>query len=450
MRKALVVVTLMLLMAPFVSALSYYPNERAFLTFLHSNSTFRVVPGESYWSRGWAYYVDAKLSEIKKHGNGVIVLVGNVRDNPETARLWNRTGLDPSKSFEPGVIVLNGTIFVTGSETNIYETERAFSQIWEIPPVSFAVFGMIAFAVVLVFGLTLRRDRSYAARFYLLSASLIFVWFTTSLKPMVFANSFLVEFFQALQVAVGGSSTNPTALVLGNAFRFIPPTEENVWLGHWLLLLILAGLLFYTAPKRERELGFITFGLLFSSPAFRRFLTPGPHLLGLVLTVAIVAVIANSTFVPERRNVLQTLLLTALTVFGMLFNPYLVLFPIFFAITFPGRPLRNLIYLFGTLIVGVYLYRIFGMDWLGSWIFGHFNLWCLQEFILQSLLALTLVLYAALFGKGRRKGRGTTAFLGLSTATFIGIGMFLHALMPYGFFLLSILATRVLHSIIQT
>lgn len=450
MRKALAVVTLVLLMAPFVSAVSYYPSERAFLTFLHSNSTFRVVPGKDCWSRGWAYYVDAKLSEVKGHGNGVLVLVGNVRDNPEMAKLWNESGLDPSRSFEPGVVVLNGTVFVTGSQDNIYETEEAFSQVWKIPPVSFAVFGIAAFVIVLVFGLMLRRDKSYAARFYLLSASLIFVWFTTSLNPVAFTEPFLREFFQALQVAAGGSPANPSALVLGSAFRFIPPTEENVWLGHWLLLLILAGLLFYTAPKRERELGFIAFGLAFSSPVFRRFLTPGPQLLGLVVMVAVVAVIANSSFAPEGRTILQTLLLTVLTVFGMLFNPYLVLFPVFFAITFPGRPMRNLAYLLGTLTVGGYLYRTFGMGWLGGWVPGRFNVWCIQEFILQSLLALTLVLYAAMFGKKRCRGRGTTAFLSLSTLGFIAIGAILHPLMPYAFILLSILATRVLHLIIQT
>lgn len=131
MKRALVLLTLVFItLLPPVSAggLTYYPNQSAFQAFLHSNSSYTVIAGNDDWARGgWAYYIDERLHTVKPRGKGTIVLVGNVRDNPEMAKVWARTGLPENASLLPSIVVLNDTVLVTGgSEDNVYLTERAF------------------------------------------------------------------------------------------------------------------------------------------------------------------------------------------------------------------------------------------------------------------------------------------------------------------------------------
>ncbi|GAB6136710.1 hypothetical protein [Thermococcus prieurii] len=452
MRRALALILLLLLVSPLVSAggVSYYPDKASFTRFIHSNATYRVVSGRDYWAKGWARYVDAKLGEVLEHGNGTLVLVGNVYENPEMKRLWNLTGLPQSASLSPMVIVLNGTVFITGSKDNIYLTHEAFSEIWNPPVVSLLVFSIFSFLLLLVFGLSLRRDRSYSARFFLLGLSLIFVWFTLSERPEV-SGAFLGVFFKALSVAAGSTPSSPLGAIIGGVLSIVPPIDENLWLAHWLFLMVLTGLFFYVAPRRERELGFLAFGLVFSSPAFRSHVaTVGTSLPGIVLMLLSIVIMTNASFLPGLRRTVEILLLSMVTLLASFFNPYILLFPLFFALTYPGRKLRNLSYLLLVWLGFWFVCRLYGFDWLSRWI--HFSLHAsfLKTLIEQALLGLIVIFYALLTGLRRIRWRGPTAFITLATLAFLAIAPFVGGFFPYALTLVSILAVRLVHSVIQT
>ena len=452
MRKALAVLLLLLLISPLVSAggVIYYPDKENFVRFIHSNTTFRVIPGRDPWAKGWARYVDAKLGEVLEHGNGTIVLVGNVYENAEMRKLWNLTGLPENASLSPMIIVLNGTVLVTGSEENIYQTHDAFSEIWNPPVKVLGIFVFLAFAIVLLFGLTLRTDKSYSARFFLLGASLIFVWFTLSEKP-VLQDSFLKFLFKALSVFAGASPSSPLLAVVGRILSLVPPTDEVIWLVHWLLLLIMTGLFFYVAPRRERELGFIAFGIVFSAPLFRsNVATVETSLPGLVLMLLTMAIATNSSFVPGLRRTAGILLLVATTLLASLFNPYVFLFSPIFALTYPGRRLRNSSYLLLSLVGFLFMCRVYGFGWLSEWVDFRFQGGLLGNLIFQSFLGLVVFAYATIKGSRRIRWKGPTAFITLSTLVFLVVSPFLGGLFPYTLTLVSVLAVRLLHSVIQT
>jgi len=452
MRRALALILLLLLVSPLVSAggVSYYPDKESFEHFLHSNTTYRVVPGRDCWAKGWARYVDAKLGEVLEHGNGTLVLVGNVYENPEMMKLWNATGLPKSASLSPMVIVLNGTVFITGSEDNIYLTHEAFSEIWNPPMVSLLVFSILAFMLLLVFGLSLRRDRSYSARFFLLGLSLIFVWFTLSERPEV-SGAFLGVLFRALSVAAGSSPTSPLDAIIGAILSVVPPIDENLWLAHWLFLMTLTGLFFYVAPRRERELGFLAFGLVFASPAFRSHVaTVGTALPGIVLMLLSIAVMTNASFLPGPRRTAEIVLLSAVTLLASFFNPYLLLFPLFFALTYPGRRLRNLSYLLVVWLGFWFICRLYGFGWLWRWVHFSPHASFVKVFVEQTLLSLIVIFYALATGLERIRWRGPTAFVTLSTLVFLAIAPFVGGFFPYALTLVSVLAVRLVHSVIQT
>ena len=452
MRKALAVLLLLLLVSPLVSAgqVSYYPDKGSFLRFLNSKTTYRVVPGRDYWAKGWARYVDAKLGEVLQHGNGTLVLVGNVYENPEMKRLWNRTGLPEKASLSPMIIVLNGTVFITGSEDNIYLTHEAFAGVWSPPGKELAVFAFLAFVIVLLFGLLLRRDRSYSARFFLLGASLIFVWFTLSERP-VLPGGFLKFFFRALAVSAGEIPSSPLLALVGNVFSLLPPTDEVLWLAHWLFLLTMTGLFFYVAPRRERALGFLAFGLVFSSPIFRsQVATVGTTLFGLILLLLSLAMAINFSFVPGSRRTIEIFLLSAVTVLASIFNPYVLFVPILFALTYPGRKIRNLSYFLLTWTGFLVLCKVYGFYWLVKWSNFQFKLGFVSNLISQSLLGIIVVAYALSTGLRRIRWRGPTAFLAVSTVVFLLSGLFVGGLFSYSLAMVSILSIRLLYSIIQT
>ncbi|WP_367883210.1 hypothetical protein [Thermococcus peptonophilus] len=99
------------------------------------------------WSKGWAIYIDEKLSMVKARGNDTLVLIGNVYTNDLMAGIWNRTGLDPSTSLRPAIIVLNDTVLITGSPENLYLTYEPFVGIKtdtaKLRPLSWASLPML-------------------------------------------------------------------------------------------------------------------------------------------------------------------------------------------------------------------------------------------------------------------------------------------------------------------
>jgi len=405
MRKALALVVLLLLVSPLVSGnrVSYYPDRESFTRFIHSNTTYLVIAGTEPWSAGWARYVDVKLSSLKERGNDTLVLVGNVYENPEMKKLWNLTGLPESASLSPMVVVLNGTVFITGSEDNIYLTHEAFSSIWNPSLLALTLFLLTSFVIVF---LTMRRisDGSYSARFYLMVASLLLVWFTVSDGPR-FGDNFLRVFLEALSFPKD-PAVSPAGAILGVLFRVVPPSDENVWFVHWIILLTIASLLFL-APRGERALGFIAFGLLFSSPLLRaevaevRLVAPGLAALLLLLV--------------GRRLLIPAALLAGS------FNPYALLVP-----PILERKPRALV----PVLLSPLLF-LGDREWLEPWLVPDLSPLRLVTLTVHGALAVLLVLYTRRWDE-----------LLPVTVLFVVLYALFPAMFPYTLLLLSLLAVR--------
>ncbi|WP_297506231.1 hypothetical protein [Thermococcus sp.] len=443
MKRALTALLLLLLFVPHVSAtgVHYYPNREAFEAFLSSNSTYTVIPGEDYWSKGWAHYVDSKLGLVKKRGNGVRVLVGNVKDNPEIARLWNRTGLPTSLSFSPSIIVLNGTVIITGTEDNIYLTERAFAGLWSPSANSLAIFGLLFLGVFLLFLASFASSRDHTAKFFTLSGALVFTWLALS-KPSPIPDSFGPLFLRGLEVWAGAGPETPLEAFLGKAFSLVPPVEENLWFAHWVLIITATGLFFYTAPKRERELGFIAFGSAFTAPLLRDAISSlDVSALAVTALLTVLAIAVNSAFSPESGS-FHILLMAIATLFASIFNPLFLLLPLVFVATFPKRMKRNALYLLLVILGAVALAEQFPL-WLGLPQVGFPAL----EFAKESALPLLVVAYLSTGWKKGFRMKGPTAFLTLLSVVFIILTSAGLCGAHYAYLFLALLVPRAIHSL---
>ncbi|ASJ11314.1 hypothetical protein A3L12_04055 [Thermococcus sp. P6] len=446
MKRLLLLIPIALLLLPSVSAgVTYYPDQGAFQAFLNSNSSYTVVAGNEDWAKGWGRYVDARLHTIKPHGGDTTVLVGNVLNNPRMKEIWNRTGLPENASLLPSIVVLNDTVLITGSEDNVYLTERAFEGLWNPPDSSVIGSLMIVLAIFLSFLILLRRDEGHAGSFYLLSSSLLGLWYLTASRPAL-TESFLHRFMEALKFAAGGPPDSPLAVVIGTIIGFVPPLEENMVFLHWILVLLMASFFFYLAPKRARELGFIVFGILLASPFFRESLNGiNENTLGLTVFTITLAIVNNVTFSPERwKALLQTVVLSAFTLLTVWVNPYLFLIPVIFVLTFPKRHLRNYAYLIIT-GTGVILTCLkFGLP-IPSHVDPH-GLLYLGRFLLNGILPLALITYVAVEDRKRIRMKGQTAFLLLMMMVYLPLALFVPSLFPYCLILLTALAVRMIHS----
>ncbi len=453
MKKALALTTLLIMLLPLVSAskLAYYPNQDAFTSFLISNSSYTVVSGSTTWARGWGHYVDSKLSTIKERGNDTLVLVGNVENNELMEKLWWRTGLPERYSFYPSIIVLNNVVFVTGNESNIFLTERAFSNLWNPPKASKTGYLLVFLITSLLFGIPLRKKGSHAGSFYLLTVSLMFLWSLNS-PHLNMSDSFLREFLGGLNVWAGGSASSPISVILGSFFKVVPPTEENLNFAHWILLLSLASLSFYIAPRGYRELGFLIFGLTFVSPIFRESVV---HIdgttVGLIAFAAVLGTVSNLRVSLEpRETMIQISIISAFTLLATMINPYVLLIPLAFLLAFPGRPLRNLGYLLISLSGTVLLYALFP-PYLNS--FVNFTdpkpeRWV--SLLFQGLPAVVLLAYVGQHGGSLKRKRGHTPFLLILTVLYTLFLPISPYLFPYAMISLSALTARGVNSLSGT
>ncbi len=453
MKKALAVAILFLLFLPAVAGaeLAYYPNQEAFKSFLESNSTYTVIAGNTSWARGWAHYVDSKLSTIKERGNNTLVLVGNVENNELMRKLWWRTGLSERYSFQPSVIVLSDVVFITGNESNIYLTERAFSNLWNPPRTSKITYLLTFLLISIILGLPLRGKGNHAGSFYLLTVSLIFLWSINS-PPLQMTNSFLRTFFDSLNAWAGGGVSNPISALLWPFFKLTTPIEENLNFAHWVLVLILASLSFYIAPREYRDLGFLIFGLTFVAPAFRMSISHiSGTIIGLISFAIILALVSNLHVGLEPGEILlQVGLLSLFTVFATVINPYVLIIPVAFVLAFPGRPMRNLGYLLISLSGALILYALYP-PYLSEFI--HLNnpnpdRW--GVFVVQGLPAILVLLYGAVNGGKLKKKRGHTPFLLTLTLLYTLMLPLSPFLYPYAMISLSALTARVVNSLTGT
>lgn len=448
MKKALPALFLLLMLAGSVSAakVSYYPNKEAFVKFLDSNLTYQVVPGNDPWSRGWATYIDEKLSAVKIHGNDTFVLVGNVYTNDLIAKIWNETGLDPSASLEPSIIVLNGTVLITGSSENLYLTYEPFVDIKEnTVKIAVVTLSIIVYAAILM--LVLRRDGSYAGSIFLMGALLLGEWVLLKQVPLLSISKTL---YLSLARLNGAPINDVPIVIISHALEVLPPDERMFWAVRWLLIFVLLGVTAYTAHRRERSMGIVAFFLVLSAPSFRGWLLTSNYILGLLAFAVVVAVVCSSNFAPSASGVFSMLLMALFTVVGTAFNPYLALLPLVFVIVFPGRVSRNLPYFLLSYLGIIWIYSVLGKDWLLSWYPDSFHTEIITENIAkEALLQLLVLVYVGAKMISKRKEtkirrKGPTVFVGVVTVILLLLTPFKPELLPYSLYSLSVLAVRVI------
>lgn len=448
MRKLLTLMLLFMLFIPLASAqdMSYYPDREAFNHFLSSSSSYTVIPGTSKFSVSWAHYIDSKLSRFKKKGPGVTVLVGNVYENPEMKKLWHVTNLSPEKSLEPMVIVAGRYIFITGREDNIYLTEKAFSGMYRFTPREKWTEVLVFLLIVLIFSYALGRG-GYSGIFYLISAFLFAMWMVNS-KPFPLSPDALPLFGRSVEFAYSGGLSSPSVMLVGSWFKLLSPTEEAFSILQAACILLIISFLYYLAPKRHREYGFILSGLVFASPTFRSYLTTiSTHTLPILIFVLTLAVALNFTFDPQKVTAFcETLLLALLTVALVYFVPWFLFLPVAFVIAFPKRYFRNYAYLVlsGIGILAVYFYSPFSLTLPVQ--LPSDGVSAVITLFKETSIQLVLIIYLSIgfIRRGIRKTKGQIPFLVMLLVIYLYITLWNPRLLPFDYILISALPVRML------
>ncbi|RLF80203.1 hypothetical protein DRN38_04440 [Thermococci archaeon] len=391
MKKILPILLMMLVFQLVLAAeLDFYPNEKAFESFLDNGRSYHVLPGESEYSKAWAKYLDEKLSRFKEKGEDTIVLVGNVYENPKMMEFWHLTGLPYEASLKPSVIVLDNVVFFTGSEENIYLIERAFSQKHAFRTQE--VYGslLIGILLVILFTFIFSKNGAYTHFFYILTVALIVLWFSNS-NLFTIDEGFVRSTFQDALLGKGGT---PLTLVLDLYFNTYSPSEEALFILHLFLVFLIATLSFFIVPKSYRELGFVVFGLTFASPTFRHSLENFNECLFEVFVLVIVlGIILNAMFTEETtKSIKRIAVLSFITTFGALIWPYFVLIPFFMFLAFPTKSMRNYLYL-GLTVIGLLVGNLYFKIPFPKWpLDANFNY--LMLFVKEDFIQLILIIYA--------------------------------------------------------
>ncbi|MPW39263.1 hypothetical protein GBV73_06135 [Thermococcus sp. 101 C5] len=386
MKKFLIMMLLFMVPLASASQLEFYPNENAFKEFLSDGRTYHVISGESEYSQAWGWYVDEKLSRFKERGNEVLVLVGNVYDNPEMKKLWGLTGLPPEASLQPSVIVLNNFVFFTGNDDNIYLIEKAFSQQYRFTDREEYISLVLGVILSLLFMFLFSKHGTYTHLFYMMVISIFALWISNSM-PFTIDEGFLRGTFQS---ALLGNRDSFLSLALNLYFQLYSPTEEALLVLHLFVLFLTSTLIFFTAPKPYRELGFLVFGFMFSSPSFRSSITDLPTNICVFLLVLVAALTLNAKFAEESsKRTGQIVLLSLIVAVSSLVWPYLIVFPVFTFFVFPTKSIRNLMYVglsFAFFVLGITVFSIPTVSF-------SFNPSALFAFLKEGILQLILILY---------------------------------------------------------
>ncbi|ASJ02046.1 hypothetical protein A3L09_01580 [Thermococcus profundus] len=290
------------------------------------------------------------------------------------------------------------------------------------------LFAGAVIITIIAFMHSLGTGGEYSEVFYLLAISLVAVWVVNS-SP------------QPPQGFV--SSINDALLKLG--IRNLSVSSETAFGIYVYTLLLLVSGLFYTAPRHSRDLGFLTFGMLFSMPFFRSLIyPPSQEIFGLTAFVLSLSLATSLVFSPNPIiAALQTFLLSLLTLVAIAAQPWAIALPFAFILTFP-RKKRNAAYL--TLVVlGLFLLGRVGFLLEFSPLLPP-----LRTVFLQALLPLLLLGYILIFKVKQirmvlRNTKGPTPFLILLLLAY-GVGIFLNPeLVPYEVLILTVLSVRMVY-----
>ena len=400
MRKFIVIIIL-LLFIPLASASSnvqFYPNKEAFAEFLSSNSTYVVIPGESLASKSWSWYIEGKLSKIKAQGNETVILVGNVYDNPQMREVWELTNLPPEESLNPNIIVIYNAILVTGSEENLFKVQEAFSEIREFT--SKEIYGLLIISALLVlfFFYTLSKYDTYVKWLYLLSMLLLILWILNT-NEFGMSQGFIKSAFQkALEIKFGQGNAPFISYLMYLWFRIFSPSEEAVFSLQITMVLLIISLTFFLAPKSSRELGFLIFGLAFSSPIFREYVKTMDFALFFILTSTLTfALMMNFSFKLGNRDAkLENVLLSISVLLAISSNIYAITIPIAFILSHSKRYKPNYMHL-GLTILGVLLVLLFFDVPAPKKFLGGYTFWAMfLNLIKDGFVQIALIAYIAI------------------------------------------------------
>ncbi|EHR79307.1 hypothetical protein OCC_07461 [Thermococcus litoralis DSM 5473] len=438
MKKFLIMMLLFMLPLASASQLEFYPNENAFEEFLSDGKTYYVITGESDYSKAWGWYVDEKLSRFKDKGDEVLVLVGNVYDNPEMKKLWNLTELPPEASLKPSVIVLNNLVFLTGDENNIYLIEKAFSQHYRFRNREEYTLLFAGILLSLFFAFLFSRHGTYTHFFYLLVMSLFALWISNSM-PFTIGEDFLKNTFQS---ALLGNKGSLLSFALNSYFQVYSPTEEALLVLHLFILFFTSTLIFFTAPKPYRELGFLVFGLMFASPSFRGSITDLSTSISVFLLVLVAALTLNAKFTEESPKVIgHVFLLSLIVAAGSLVWPYLIVFPFFTFFVFPTKSIRNSIYVGLSITFFILGINVFSIPTISL----SFDPSSLLVFLREGILQLILISYLLFnFRRSVLNMRGGKALFFWLLVVFIPLLAYSSQLFPMVQYISSALAVRLI------
>ncbi len=381
-----------------------------------------VAPSE----KGLAAWGDYLTTAYSRDTLGQLVLVGNVRDNPTLRSYWNLTGLSPSESLNPHFIRKGNVTFVTGTENNIYLTAKYIKP--EFHTACLLAFIAVFLAVVIISAASL--GDSMASAFYLLIALAIGIW-ALDASPH-FTDSALKIFYKVL---VGSYDSH----FLSNFRPLI--SLENLFYVHTIFMLVMVTALFYTAPKRFRELGFVIVGTLLALPLFRSSLANvdplNAGILSFTVSIAIIATVVFSEI--PWKSALQTILLAFFTVVSIILQPWTAVIPVAFVMTFPRRR-RNVIYIVST-VVGllVALWYVWGN--LPEPTAPNASPVAMS---LQLIVPASVMLCAAIKRRPHLRSKGMTAFMMITTAVMGIASVFGSVATPYLLASLTILAVRLI------
>jgi len=388
----------------------------------------KVIAANESGIKAWGEYISTSYDK-NTDSIGSIVLVGNVNDNPKLRSLWNLTDLPASYSFSPHVILVRNVTFVTGTASNIYLTANELGI--EFHPARLATFIAVFLALVIVF--TVAMEDSSTRAFYVIIAFLIGVW---SLNTSPSFTKPALKLFYSLLIKSSSLGLSPGWISL-----------ENMFYAHVVLMLLTVTMIFYTAPRRFRELGFVISGLLMAVPMVRdQISTISPLSLAFFIFATTIAMVSNFTFPENRRkSILQTVTLSIFTSVSILLQPLTAILPIAFVLTFPRRK-RNILYLSMT-AVGVVTGFVLGhAEWHAIWS-------ALREesvevswnsALLQLALPLTLASYLLLKGRVIMRSKGITPFTTILTLVLGFASMLNPAIIPYFFLSLMIMVMRLM------
>jgi len=376
---------LSLLLIPLASAESvyYYPSLNEVNSIFSSNLTYQVVSGNETWAKEWGMVIDETLRATLRRGKNpnCIILVGNLKNNAYMRKVWSQTHLPANYSYQPGIIVLdNGRLVLfVGSSRNFYKTMSVFNSFQM--PLSYQIF---LYFLIVIFGILFLLELKKWNRGTTYSYSLVFLLYLVWLSNLS-TSQVSSSFYRVL-----GQTMSKIPHIFNLLDKYFPISVFTIEITSLLVLFFLMSLSFYIVPPHARDVGFIVFGLMFSSPIIREY----AHVVRLnvfgLLTLALFLTILSNVDFPKRRRFLRAFtffILAVLTVIMYILNPFLILTALAMILSYPNRRTEIIVYLAFVLII---LSRL-GFSNLSV---SEFHLEPAVEFLWNSLLSLLLFLYS--------------------------------------------------------